>query len=411
MRFAAQDLPSLNFPVTLMFPDRVGSSPSKDSAEHSGWRSVVIVQRRLTHYRVPLFEKMRLHLDRAGIRLRLLHGDPMPAEQSKKDQGALEWGEHLPTRYLLDGKICWQNFGDRVADSDLVIVTQENKLAYNLLAMTVARPARLAFWGHGRNMQSDAPDGLREKFKRWTTRQVDWWFAYTDMSRDFVREDGFDPGRITVLNNAVDTGAMRALCDAIQSTDIAGIRAKYGLGGGPSGIFLGSLYKDKRIEFLMEAAEKLRGRVPDFELIVVGDGPERGLVEAAAGKHDWVHWLGARHGSEKAELLKAADVMLNPGLVGLGILDSFVAGLPMVTTDCRIHSPEICYLQSGVNGLMTENSLKAFVDAAALVMGDAELRERLGRGAAQSSHDYSLEAMAERFCAGIVQCLEKVPGR
>jgi hypothetical protein len=47
--------------------------------------SVALVQRRLTSYRVPLFELMRDLLARENIRLRLLHGEPDRAEQSKAD--------------------------------------------------------------------------------------------------------------------------------------------------------------------------------------------------------------------------------------------------------------------------------------------------------------------------------------
>ena len=48
--------------------------------------------------------------------------------------------------------------------------------------------------------------------------------------------------------------------------------------------------------------------------------------------------------------------------VGLGILDSFALGIPMVTTDCKIHSPEIAYLKSGRNGLMIADSEEAFIE-------------------------------------------------
>ncbi|MFY9509562.1 MAG: hypothetical protein WAQ05_01135, partial [Rubrivivax sp.] len=174
-------------------------------------RVVTVVQRRLTHYRVPLFEQMRQRLDADGIDFRLLHGEATAPEAAKHDAGHIAWAETLPTRYLLDGRLCWQPFMHRAAASDLVVVTQENKLLNNLLAIASPwrRPA-LAFWGHGRNMQAPQPDGARERFKRWTTNRVDWWFAYTALSADFVRNDGFPAARITVLDNSIDTGELRA---------------------------------------------------------------------------------------------------------------------------------------------------------------------------------------------------------
>ncbi len=60
-----------------------------------------------------------------------------------------------------------------------------------------------------------------------------------------------------------------------------------------------------------------------------------------------------------------------PGAVGLAILDAFAAGLPMVTTHCRGHGPEIAYLRQNENGLMTEDTLDDFVGGVRRVLGDA----------------------------------------
>lgn len=368
-------------------------------------QTVTIIQRRLTHYRVPLFEQLALRLAEADIRLQLLHGDPTESEAKKNDSGSLPWAQHLPTRYLLDGRVCWQPFLQQAAGSALVIVTQENKQVNNLLALASPRRPAMAFWGHGRNMQARAPDGAFERFKRWTTCRVDWWFAYTELSARFVRDDGFPPDRITVLNNSIDTEELRAAVTQARRQTRAALRASLGLGEGPLGLFMGSLYEDKRIGFLIEAARAIHSHVPSFELVLAGDGPQRPLVEAACREHPFLHYLGSVRGARKAELLAASDLMLNPGLVGLGILDAFVAGLPMVTTDCHLHSPEIAYLDSGRNGLMTADSVPAFVDAAVGLCSDEARRQALAEGAERAGADYSIQRMAERFTAGIVAAL------
>ncbi|TCP06337.1 glycosyltransferase family 4 protein [Caldimonas thermodepolymerans] len=367
---------------------------------------VVIVQRRLTNYRVPLFERMRTLMSQRGMKLRLLHGDPTPVEATKRDGGQVGWAEHLPTRYLAGGRLCWQNFGPRVRDADLVIVTQENKLLYNLVALTVRRPPRIAFWGHGGNLQSDRPDGWKERFKRWTTRRVDWWFAYTDLSADLVQAQGYAPERITVLDNAVDTQELIEWRRQIDATAVEAARAKLGLTGHHVGVFVGSLYADKRIDFLLQAAGEIRRRVPDFELLIVGSGPLAPMVEQHAARHPWVHYLGVRTGRDKVEVVALAQVMLNPGLVGLGVLDAFACGVPMLTTDCRLHSPEIAYLRHGHNGLMTPDTLHDYVDAAVMLLTRPEVAQRLRQGCADAAGRYTVENMARRFTEGIGRCLD-----
>lgn len=369
-------------------------------------KEVVIVQRRLPHYRVPLFEGMRQDLSERGIRLRVLHGTANSVESTKDDSGHLDWAESLPTRYFLGGRICSQNFGPLTRDSDLVIVTQENKLLSNYWHLVAPRHFRLAFWGHGANLQSRNPKSLRERFKRWTTNRVDWWFAYTDMSADLIAATGFQGSRITVVNNAVDTTQMRRWMQEIGHEETRALRRELGIEESPIGVFVGSLYIDKRLDFLFASAEAVRREIPDFHLLIIGEGPEREKVRAWCQTHSWAHWVGARFRREKMAYLSVAQVMLNPGLVGLGILDSFVCGAPMVTTDCGGHGPEIAYLRDGENGIMTRNDVEAYSAAAVALLRNEEERARLRVGCRVCAETYTLENMVQRFTEGIANCLQ-----
>lgn len=376
-----------------------------NSSGHAA-RSICIVQRRLTHYRVPLFEALRGLLDERGIRLELLVGQGTPAEEQKHDAGELHWAKSIPTHYLADGRLCWQPMQRHLAGADLVVVTQENKLIQNHLLLLARHRFKLAFWGHGANLQSDTPNGLKERFKRWTTNRVDWWFAYTQMSADLVTAAGFAGRRITVLNNAVDTSELLRQRRSITPEESQGVRESLGFGGGPVGVFVGSLYADKRLDFLFSAAEAIRRKVPDFHLLIVGDGEERDKVQAWCAAHPWASWAGARFGREKAAYVSVAQVMLNPGLVGLGILDAFVCGVPMLTTDCGIHSPEISYLENGINGVMTPNDLNAYVEASVRLLRDQQVLDILRVGCITSSQAYTVENMANNFADGMTRCLE-----
>ena len=301
--------------------------------------------------------------------------------------------------------LCWQPFGSYAKAADLIVVTQENKLIYNQWLMTFGRPHRIAFWGHGRNMQSHSTNSWKESFKRWTIKRVDWWFAYTQLSADFVSAAAFPREKITVVDNAIDTDELAKHCEKVSAEDCYRMREQLGLGDGPIGLYLGSLYKEKRLDFLLEAAQRIRNLVPGFQFLIVGAGPDRAKMEGAARQYSWVHYLGALQGNCKAKVLVLADVMLNPGLIGLGILDSFVCGTPMFTTDCGVHSPEISYLKSGVNGVMTTNDFDAYVAAVSAALSRPEVLAKLRMGALASAPQYNIENMAERFCGGILACL------
>jgi glycosyltransferase involved in cell wall biosynthesis len=371
--------------------------------------TVAVCQIRLTHYRVPFFEALRTKLEETGIRLLLVHGQPAPSEVGRNDTGTLSWAMRVENRYLrVAGKdLVWQPLFAHAKSADLVVVTQENRIVsnYPLLARRGFGGPKVAYWGHGANLQSTAPAGLKERWKRYWLMRVDWWFAYTAMTVERVANSGFPRERITDLENAVDTTALADHLAAIEPSETDSLRRRLGWEAGRIGLYLGSLYADKRLDFLFEAADRLHAGDPAFRLLIVGDGPMRERINRACAERAWCAWVGAKTGRDKAMCLALADVLLNPGLVGLGILDSFVAGVPMVTTDCGIHSPEIAYLRQQENGLMTGNAMDAFVAGVRRVLGDEAYRSRLVAGCREAAGHYTIENMARNFLAGILKAL------
>lgn len=374
-------------------------------------RNVLIIQRRMTEYRVPMFEALRRRLEEHGVTLQVVYGTPTAAETGRADSGILPWGIEVPCRYLTLGtaQLAWQKIPRTLlAGQDLIIIPHENMLLANYLLLFFRRyrgHAKLAFWGHGANFQSLTGSGIRDRFKTWTARQVDWWFAYTAVSVDKVVASGFCPQRITCVNNAVDVDSMRQFQAAITADERRALLQELGLTGKRLAVFIGGLYREKRLAFLCAAADELRLRLPDFELLIIGDGPQRDLAREFAAVRPWCRWVGALHGRDKALHLSLGRVMLNPGLVGLNILDSFAFGLPLLTTDCGIHSPEIAYLRSRHNGIMTADDPLAYVVAAEQLMTIDGLRESLAANCWVDADIYTLDNMVENFSAGILSAL------
>lgn len=371
--------------------------------------TVVVTQLRLTHYRVEFFEALRRELNASGVRLIFVHGQPDPSEIGKRDEGAVEWAIRVENRYWRIGKkyLAWQRFPSELRNADLIVITQENRILSNYLHLLrrYIGGSKVAFWGHGANLQSQNRNGLKERFKRWTTNHVDWWFAYTGLSVDLVAGSGFPRDRITNLENAVDTAAMQTDMAAIGQDELSALRDRLGWGDGRIGIFLGSLYTGKRLDFLLQAADRLHAVDPLFRLLIVGDGPLREFVQDYCVERPWCVCVGAKTGRDKALHLALADVLLNPGGVGLVILDAFAAGLPMVTTNSRGHGPEIAYLRQDENGLMTENTLAAFVAGVRRVLDDAAYRTRLEAGCRKAAGHYTTENMVKNFRDGVLKAL------
>lgn len=375
-------------------------------------RRVVVVQRRLTHYRVPFFTSLRADLAQRGVDLELLVGHGTEQEAAKRDAGTLPWARSVPTYYAAGGKLCWQTLSPHLQGADLVIVAQENKLLHNLpLLLNGRRRFKLAFWGHGGNLQSNQPNGLKENIKRWTARKVDWWFAYTSISEEMVAATGFPRERISIVNNAVDTLELESYARSITPAEMAALRRELDLQSGPVGVFIGSLYSDKRLDFLFKAAHAIRTEIPDFQLLIIGDGPEGEAVRRWCVKHAWSHWLGARQGREKVKCLMLGDIMLSPGAIGLGVLDSFALRLPVVVTRGGNHGPEVAYLKDGVNGRICPQDLDAYRNACIFLLKNAGELDRLRDGCGRSASVYTAKNMIDRFTHGICASLNAPPYR
>jgi glycosyltransferase involved in cell wall biosynthesis len=374
---------------------------------------VICFQQRLTHYRETFFDRCKTHLAERSIHFDLVHGKTDASALRKNDRGFLPWAYEVDQRNITLGNISgvWVPMAKGISSPDLVILTQENKLLanYGWLLRRYSGGPKVAFWGHGRNFQSNAPTGLREKWKQLLVGRVDWWLAYTQITRDILLDDGYPDERITVLDNAIDIEAFQADLASVTDDELEALWAKVPASETTHrslvGLFCGSLYGDKRIGFTIEAADRIRAEIPHFTLVVIGDGPSANEVEAAALTRPWLLWVGVKKGREKAAWFKLARVIFNPGAVGLHVLDAFAAGVPMATTKDSRHGPEIAYLEHAINGLKTEGNVEAYATAVITLLSDPTKYAAMVSAGFEAAKRYTLENMVNRFCTGIEHCL------
>ncbi|MEF8728835.1 MAG: glycosyltransferase family 4 protein [Accumulibacter sp.] len=360
-----------------------------------------------------MFEAMRRIADENGIELRLICGQPSKSAASRKDEGFLEWVNKVKNLYIpIEERkdLCWQPTPAGLPKPDLVIVMQENRILSNyswLLKRALGGP-KVAYWGHGRDLQSSNPDSLRNRFKRSLVSYTDWYFGYTELSRDILMMDGYPDEQITVVNNAIDTVQFRQDLDAVTTVMQIALHTKLKL---PKdvivGLYCGSLYPDKKLGFLVDACKAVHHQDPRFHLVVIGEGPSLGTLQELTADQDWIRLVGQQRDIEKAAYFSSAIMLLNPGGVGLHVLDAFTSGVPLVTTGNALHGPEIAYLENGKNGVITSDSSFEYAAAVQKIIGDSRYRQALASAAREASLLYSVENMASRFVEGMLACLQK----
>ena len=134
--------------------------------------------------------------------------------------------------------------------------------------------------------------------------------------------------KVTVLRNGVDTALFR------PSPDRAALRLSLGLTR-KTLISVGLLIERKGHHRTIEAMTQL----PDFELLIAGDGPERGRLAALIERFnlkDRVTLMGARPHAELPELYGAADASVlassREGWANV-LLESMACGTPVVASN------------------------------------------------------------------------------
>lgn len=374
---------------------------------------VTFLLRAFTDYRLPFFDKLHDRLQAAGVRLSVHAGQARASEFLAASRPERDWLRRVHNRYLWRG-VYWQCGAlTETRASALVIFEQASTALYSyplILRRLWAKGApNVAFWGHGRGFAKGSRDGLSERWKRLWTPRVDFWFPYTDVSADAVARTGFPADRMAVVNNANDTRSLSAAVREVTPDERIAVHRSLWRetrhGGHRVAVFCSRLFPSKGIGLLTESAARIHGQYEDFRLLVIGDGPLRPVVETFAAGHPWCAYRGPVHGTDRAPLLALADVWLNPGATGLVILDAFACGVPLITVQCPGHGPELAYLRDD-NGLLLEARPDAIAAAVVDLIRKPEKLSALKKGALRDAGAYSVEAMADRFSAGILRCLE-----
>jgi glycosyltransferase involved in cell wall biosynthesis len=182
--------------------------------------------------------------------------------------------------------------------------------------------------------------------------------------------------------------------------------------------FLAPLYSDRQAPIRLVTVAMMRGgvKLASYEMLartlhrivavpwtltVVGDGPQRAQVEATLAKlpESRVTWTGELPTHALAEHLGAADLFVWPGTgeaYGIAYLEAQAAGLPVVA-QATGGVPSV--VRHGVTGLLTPaGDDAAYAAAIVRLIGDADLRRRLGQAARSFvTEERSLSTAASRL--------------
>jgi glycosyltransferase involved in cell wall biosynthesis len=227
-------------------------------------------------------------------------------------------------------------------------------------------------------------------------RRADALLAVAEIQKNYlVDTEGLPREKIRVIHNGVDTSKYRpASCEER-------IALRRELGFAEHDVVLitvASLKPLKRIDALLEVAAKLR-KGATLRVVVVGDGSERGPLEALAarlGIAERVWFAGVRDDVER--LLRACDIFVLPSRTEAFpnvVLEAMATGLPVVTTDVGSVREMVEDKASAL--IVPPGDDVALAAALERLMQDATLRTTLGRrGRAIVEERFRFDAMCTK---------------
>lgn len=204
-----------------------------------------------------------------------------------------------------------------------------------------------------------------------------------------------DRDRVHVVANGIDTQRYRP-------RDKESARRAVGLDEAPMMLCVARFQRQKGIHHAIAALAE----IPGAQLVVVGDGEERSVLEALAAAPEVVgrvRFAGSKSPDDVAAYMTAADVFLFPTELPepapVVLLEAMASGLPVVASDIGGITEVID--RPGENGfLVSPGAVDQLVPAAASLLADAATRRRMGEAARRRvEEEYTIELMVERTLA------------
>ena len=167
-----------------------------------------------------------------------------------------------------------------------------------------------------------------------TLAKFDRVIVFSELQADVLLRLGVRPERLAVIPNGVDTGTWcpAPASEAEASLELRELRQRFA--GRRVFLYMGRVATEKNVEALIKAWRLVRPA--GCVLVIVGDGPLRGALQANGEEADVVWWGYEPSLERRVAFQQLAEVFLLPSLVeglSLALLEAMASGTACIATD------------------------------------------------------------------------------
>jgi glycosyltransferase involved in cell wall biosynthesis len=352
-------------------------------------KNVLMLHYSLLFYRIPIYNKLAEQLKGKGINLILW------CTSIERQNETIEF-ETIENR-----KLNYRNLYSVIKEKKVVNVINFLRMSdpghlfyiYSVLLAKIMG-SRVTFYGHGMNLKYRNSFIIRSGYNIMYLL-FDRIILYTPNETEL-----FWPvhhKKISIAYNTLDLMDREKIKPLLSADEF---RKKNNIRHTKLVLFCGRIEDRKKLNILIDLFldNRINGSTG---LVIVGAGLSD-EDSKKIGKAGNIYYLGPIYErNEISQVFNACDLFCIPGHIGLGLVEGFYWGLPVLTTGLSFHAPEIYYMRNGHNGYLLKDADELMVKINELTSNN-NLLEVLSHNARQT---YLKEASVNRMLAGFSEAL------
>ena len=222
-------------------------------------------------------------------------------------------------------------------------------LAARSLGLPVTTDFRTNFHAYSHYYRLGALAPFVWRYLRNFHNEADCSFVPTRALAEEMRGQGFE--RLEVVGRGVDAELFT------PKRRSRALRSNWGVvSDQPVMLYVGRLAAEKNVELALRAFVECRRERPDARMVVVGDGPQRALLQA---RFPGVRFVGTQRGEALAAHYASADIFVFPSAsetFGNVTLEALASGLAVLAFDTAAAAEHV---SDGVNGMLVQTGQAA----------------------------------------------------
>ena len=249
-------------------------------------------------------------------------------------------------KLMIQPRLLWETLTGQY--STYVFLANPNHLTTWIAACICRlRKKRVVFWGHG--FKSSKPSN-NNVIRKYFFSLAHAFYTYGFNAKKNAITLGFNPANIYVGFNSLDYYSQLSIRNRLTASIIKSSTPENTL----TISCISRLTYTCRYDILFDAIALAKNSSSiNFNVVIIGDGPERSSLEAKAKELQLnVEFLGPVYEEQRiAETLYRSDVTISPGKIGLTAMHSLMYGTPVISHDDFVSQmPEVEAVVTGFTG-------------------------------------------------------------